>query len=89
VPNLHEWLLPHAQKSGPIAAYLNMTEQLLDLRKAINSRREKRKEAGKFVWKHNRFATFFHFVSGRSNAERGSGGTGSWEQSPNDFSALS
>jgi hypothetical protein len=32
---------------------VNIADELVDLTEGINSRREKSKEAGKFVWKHN------------------------------------
>lgn len=29
LPNLHAWLLPHAQASGPVCSYQNMSEELM------------------------------------------------------------
>jgi integrase len=51
--NLKAWLLPHWMPAGPICRRRNMAEEIIDLVKSINDRRQTSKTLGQFEWKRN------------------------------------
>ena len=51
--NLAAWLAPHVKVSGKVTGFDSWWNQLSKLVDEINQLRLKRKQVGKFVWKHN------------------------------------
>lgn len=52
-PNLHNWLILHQRKYGKVAAYANMTKQLLHVAKLVDTARKTGDPSSGFAWKHN------------------------------------
>ncbi len=51
--NLKAWLLPHWREVGLVCRHRNMADEIIDLVRAANQRRQKENVNGEFKWKHN------------------------------------